>query len=313
MRIAIVGAGGVGGYFGAVLARAGHDVIFVARGETLAALRSRPLLVRDVTGDFEVRVPATDDPRSAGPVDLVVLAVKTYDLDEAALAAKPLVGPDTGVLAVQNGVEHGERVATAFGREAALPGATFVVAHREAPGVIRRTDPAQRVEFAPLAPEGRARAERAAEALRSAGVDARIVDDLPTVLWRKLALVDVTSTLGCLTRAPLGVWLSEPESRDLMRRAAREVETVAVALGLPLAGAADQVMATLERVEPTLEPSMLVDLRNGRPLEIDAIQGAVVRYGRERGVATPVNELTYAALAPLHREALRRRAAAMPG
>lgn len=313
MRVAVVGAGGVGGYFGASLARAGHDVTFVARGETLAALRSRPLVVHDVDGSFTVRVPVTDDPSSVGPVDLVLLAVKAYDLDEAALASRPLVGPSTGVLAVQNGVDHGERAAAVLGREAVLPGATFVVAHREAPGVIRRTDPAQRVEFAPLVPERLPIAERVAEALRSAGIDARIVDDLPATLWRKLALVDVTSTLGCLTRAPLGVWLSEPESRDLMLRAASEVEAVGVAAGLDVGGVARNVIAALERVEPTLEPSMLVDLRAGRPLEIDAIQGAVLRRGRDLGVPTPVNEIAYAVLAPLHREAVRRRAGHTPG
>lgn len=313
MRIAVVGAGGVGGYSGAALARAGHDVTFIARGETLAALASGPLVVRDVDGEFAIRVRATHDPRSIGPVDLVLLAVKAYDLDEAALAARPLVGPETAVLAIQNGIDHGDRVAAILGREVVLAGATFIVAHRDAPGVIRRTDPAQRIEFAPLVPGRRPLAERIAGALCTAGIDARIVDDLPAALWRKLALVDVTSTLGCLTRAPLGVWLSCPESRDLMRRTAREVEAVAVALGLALSGIADTVIATLERVEPTLEPSMLVDVRAGRPLEIDAIQGAVLRLGRDAGVPTPVNEVTYAALAPLHRQALARRPARTPG
>ncbi len=308
MRIAVVGAGGVGGYFGAVLVRAGHDVTFIARGETLAALRVRPLLVRDVSGDLEVAVRATDRPEEVGPVDLVLLAVKAYDLDDAAQAARPMVGPDTAVLAIQNGVDHGERVAAILGPDVTLAGATFVVAHREAPGVVRRTDPAQRIDFAPLSPAGRGRAERVVAALRDAGVDARLVDDLPSTLWRKLALVDVTSTLGCLTRAPLGVWLSAPESRDLMLRTAREVEAVAVAEGLPLRGVAEETLAILERVEPSLEPSMLVDLRNGRPLEIDAIQGAVGRHGRAVGIPTPVNDIVYAALAPLHREALRRRA-----
>lgn len=313
MRIAVVGAGGVGGYFGAVFARAGHDVTFIARGETLAALQTRPLVVRDVGGDFEVAVRATDRPADVGPVDLVLLAVKAYDQDEAARAARPMVGPESAVLAIQNGVDHGERVAAVFGPEVTLAGATFVVAHREAPGVVRRTDPAQRIDFAPVSPQGRARAERVASALHDAGVEARVVEDLPSTLWRKLALVDVTSTLGCLTRAPLGVWLSAPESRELMLRTAREVEAVAVARGLPLGGVAEETVAMLERVQPSLEPSMLVDLRNGRPLEIDAIQGAVGRHGRAVGVATPVNDIVYAALAPLHRQALRRRHAPAVG
>lgn len=312
MRIAVVGVGGVGGYFGAVLVRAGHDVTFIARGETLAALRARPLIVHDVSGDFEAAVRATDRPAGVGPVDLILLAVKAYDLDEAARAARPMVGPESAVLAIQNGVDHGERVAAVLGRDVTLAGVTFVVAHREAAGVVRRTDPAQRIDFAPLSPPGRARAERAAVALRDAGVDARVVDDLPSTLWRKLALVDVTSTLGSLTRAPLGVWLSAPASRALMLRTAREVEAVAVAEGLPLRGVAEETIAVLDGVEPSLEPSMLVDLRNGRPLEIDAIQGAVGRHGRAVGVATPVNDIAYAALAPLHLEALRRRAAAGP-
>ncbi len=307
MRIAIVGAGGVGSYFGATLARAGFDVVFIARGETLAALQARPLLVRDVTGDFEVRVRATDDPATIGRVDLVLLAVKTYDLDEAAARCRPLVGPQTGVLALQNGVDHGNRLAAILGPEAILPGATFIVAHREAPGVVRRTDPSQRIRFAEYAGGRSERTERVAAALRRAGIDAAVDDDLPSLLWRKLAVVDVTSTLGSLTREPLGVWLSTRESRDLMLRAAREVEDVALAKKLPLHGVAAEVMATLERVSPDLKPSMLVDIEQGRPLEIDAIQGAVVRHRREAGVATPVNEFAYAVLRPLHERAMRAR------
>jgi 2-dehydropantoate 2-reductase len=303
MKVAVLGAGGVGGYYGGLLARSGQDVTFIARGEHLAAIREHGLRVESIHGDFEVRpARATDDPAQVGSVDLVLVAVKSYDLVAAAEAAWPLVGPETVVLPLLNGLDAAERLAAVLGDEHVLAGLTHISSSVAAPGVIRQISPVRRITFgeraatlARITP----RAERLRAALAASDAQVVLTPAIDVALWEKFVFIASISGVCCIARQPIGPVLSTPEARQLCANALEEVATVGRARLVDLPP--DVVQATLRLTEgfaPLTKPSMLVDLEAGRRLELEAMNGTVVRYGRETGVLTPVHNVIYAALKP---------------
>ncbi len=300
MKVAILGAGGVGGYYGGLLARSGNDVTFIARGAHLAAIREHGLRVESVHGDFEVRpAQATDDPATVGPVDLVLVTVKSYDLEAAAAAAQPLVGPGTAVLPLLNGLDAAERLAAVLGDDPILAGLTHISASIAAPGVIRQVSPLRRITFGERSGAITPRVERIRDVLEACGIEVVITSAVEVALWEKFVFIASIGGVCALTRLPIGPVLATPETRQLYLDALREVEAVGRARGVALP--ADMIESTLRLTEgfaPPTKPSLLADLEAGRPLELEALSGTVVRYGREAGVPTPVHDRIYTTLKP---------------
>jgi 2-dehydropantoate 2-reductase len=298
MKIAILGAGGVGGYYGGLLARSGQEVTFLARGVHLAAMQSDGLRVESMHGDFAVRpAQATDDPAEVGPVDLVLVTVKSYDLEAAAEAARPLVGPGTAVLPLLNGLDAAERLAALLGEEHVLAGLTHISSSVAAAGVIRQISPVRRITFGERDGGISPRAERIRDALTASGAEVLLTPAIDVALWEKFIFIASISGVCCLARQPTGPVLGTAETRQLYVDALREVEAVGQARGIALPP--DIVERSLQLAAgfaPETKPSLLVDLEAGRRLELEAMSGTVVRYGREAGVETPVHSVIYAAL-----------------
>ena len=312
MRIAVVGAGGVGGVLGGLLARSGQDVAFVARGRTLAALRGRGLRVSLPTGTFEVRPAAAEDPAAIGLADAVLVAVKSWQVREVAPSLRPLVGPGTVVVPLQNGVTAAEELAAALGDGPVVGGMCWVLAWQEEPGAVRSTGVPLRVVVGERAGGAAPRLAPLAAALREAGVDAEVSADVRAALWEKFAFIDPVGSVGAVTRAPVGVVRSLPETRALLEAAVAEVERLARAHGVALP--ADAVARTLARVDalpPDGTASMQRDVLAGRRSELDEQTGAVVALAGAAGVPVPVHRFLLAALLPQERQA--RAAAAAPG
>lgn len=305
MRVAVVGAGGVGGYFGGRLAQGGIDTTFIARGPTLEALRTRGLRVESIKGDFALpRVNATDDPASAGPVDAVLLTVKAWQIPEAAASIKSMLNAQTAVIPLENGMEGPSQIATVLGREHALGGLCGIVSFVVAPGHIRHIGADPFVMFGELDNRRSARVERLREAFERAGVRAEVPQDIHRSMWSKFLFIAPMSGVGAVTRVPIGAWRSMPETRELVTRAIREVLAVAAARGITLDD--DAVQRTLQRYDglpPESTSSLQRDVMEGKPSELDAQLGAVVRMGREIGVVTPVCEMLYDLLLPQERRA----------
>ena len=298
-----MGAGAVGAAFGARLAEAGHRVVFVARGRHLQALQEHGLTLLSRLGDVRLEHPeVVGDPRDAGRADLVLFTVKAQDSQAAAGMIAPIVDADTRILTLQNGVEGVELLRRTFGDERVLGGVAYIEAVIEAPGLIVHKSPFARIVFGPLAgPPGPAEAVRAA--LEGAGVDVDLVDEPMTAIWSKWVLICAFSGLTALTRMPIGAVTARPETREMLRRAMEEIAALARASGGTLP---DDVVETTMRfmtdvAEPTMTSSLAQDLAAGKPLELEALNGAASRLGRELGVPTPVNDLIYAALV-LHKD-----------
>jgi len=295
-----MGAGGTGGYFGGLLARAGEDVTFIARGAHLDALRARGLTVKSrVSGDFTVSARATGDPGEVGPVDLILFCVKSYDTEAAAERIRPLIGPETVVLPVQNGIDGAERIARVIGGEPVLGGVALVSSILEAPGLVVQSAGPGRIIVGELAGGTSARVERVVGTLAHAGIPAQAHPDVRVALWQKFLFICAFSGLTALTRLPIGPILACPETARLYRDAMFEVEAVGRAEGVRLPrDCVDQVHAMTEKLEPWSRGSLYYDLAAGRRLELETLHGAVVSRGREGGVATPVSFAIYAALKP---------------
>ncbi|MEU2063709.1 2-dehydropantoate 2-reductase [Streptomyces sp. NPDC013455] len=298
MKAAVVGAGGLGGYFGSRLVAAGHDVRFVARGAHLEALRKDGLTVRDPDGTVSVTpVDATGDTREAGPCDLVLLAVKTWQLGPAIEALPPLLGPDTAVVTLQNGVEAPEQVAGAVGRAAVLPGVAKVIAQLDGPGRIRHVGGAGSLVVGEWDGTGTERVRRLRAALEDAAVPSPAVTDIWAELWAKFLFVVPFGSLGAAADGGFGELRSRAGTRRLLADAMREVERLAHAAGVALP--ADIVDTTLDFVDrqPAAGTSSLQrDLLAGTPSELDAWTGSVVRLGARHGVPTPIHSLLYEVL-----------------
>ena len=300
MRITVVGAGGVGGFFGGRLAAAGHEVSFVARGEHLEAMRRDGLAVSSVHGDFTVDpVRATADARDlgeAGPADAILLAVKTWQLQAAAGTVKPLVGKETAVITLQNGVDAPQQVAAILGRAAVVPGIAKVLAFIEKPGHIQHMG-AGALAFAEWDNSPSPRVERLRVALEEAGLVAERPRDIWSALWAKFLFVAPLGGLGAVADAPFGPLRERPGLRGLLEQAMTEVRDIARANAVHLPD--DVVAKTLAVVDEQPADgttSLHRDLRSGRPSELDAWTGAIVRLGEQAGVPTPVNGFCYEVL-----------------
>lgn len=302
MRFAILGSGAVGGYFGARLARAGHDVTFLARGAHLRAIRERGLLIWSPLGDFLVRAPATDDPASVGAVDVVVVAVKGYDNAVAFAGLPPLVGPGTVVLTLQNGVASADELATIVGREAVIGGPTYVATAVKAPGLIEQTGTHRRIVFGEVFDPPAAVSPRVSElerVLLAADIEAQAVADARVPLWEKLIYLAPLAGLCAAMRRPTGAVWGDPFARDVFLAAVREVEAVARAEGVPVSDDVEaKVRGYMDALPQTMRPSLFIDLSSGKRLELEALQGAVVARGRRHGVPTPILDALYAVLKP---------------
>ncbi len=301
LRVAVVGAGGVGGYFGGRMAQAGHEVVFLARGAHLQALREQGLRVESILGDFHIfPAQATDDPREVGPVDLVLVATKAWQLPQAAEAMPPLVGPETLVLPLLNGVEAPDILARVLGPEPVLGGLCHISAYKAGPGHIRHVGIQPRITFGERKGGRTPRVERLHRILNACpGMEAVLSEDIRADMWAKLTFIAAFGGVGAVTRAPAGVIRRLPETRRLLEQAVREIVAVAQALGIALSEATvQQTMAFVDRLEPHVMASMQRDILEGRPSELEAQVGVVVRLGRQAGVATPVHEFLYAALLP---------------
>ena len=298
MRIAIIGAGGVGGYFGARLATAGEDVTFIARGAHLEAMRERGLRILSPLGDCTVRpVNAESDSALVGAVDLVIVAVKLWSTEEAMQAAGPLLGPASALVSFQNGVEAVEIASRRCGRERVLGGVAHIAAVIEEPGVIRTTGTLARLAFGELDGRASARTEALLAACTKAGIDAAISPDIERAIWEKFIFIAGLSGMNSLTRMPAGAIRSDPVTRAMLRDVMAEVAAVARARGVAVApDVADAQLRFIDTLAPEMTSSMLGDLTRGRRLEVEWLSGAVVRLGAEAGVPTPLNRAIYAAL-----------------
>jgi 2-dehydropantoate 2-reductase len=299
MRIAVFGAGSVGGYFGGRLALAGEDVVFIARGAHLQAMRTQGLQVESPKGNFAVSsVQATDNPAQVGPVDVVLVAVKAWQVAEAAQALGPMVGPETCVVPLQNGLEAPARLAAVLGMPYVLGGTCVISSTVAAPGFIRHVGLEPSVSFGALDRRPNSRAERLREAFLHADVPAIIPADIQVAIWEKFMAIRF-GPIGAVTRAPAGVLRSVPETRWMVEQACDETLAVARARGIGLAeDSPGKTMAALDTIAPGIIASLQRDIEAGRPSELDALTGALVRLGAEVGVATPLHAFLYHTLLP---------------
>ena len=301
MKFAIMGSGGVGGYFGTRLAEAGEDVTFIARGEHLAAIRRDGLQVTSIKGDVTINpAQASDDPASVGTVDCVILAVKAWQVREAAKAIRPMVGPESFVLPLENGVEAADTLAEVLGPEAVLEGLCGILAWREAPGRIRHAGVDPFVRFSERDNRSSERVMRLKAAFDGAlGVNAEVPDDIQVALWSKFLFICAMSGIGSVTRAPIGVTRRLPETRRLIEQMLEEIDAVARARGVDFPDdAATRAMRFIDALPADSTASMQRDIEAGRPSELESQNGAVVRLGQAAGVATPINAVIYATLLP---------------
>lgn len=305
MRIAIMGAGGVGGYYGGLLAAAGQEVNFIARGAHLEAIRDKGLQIKSVHGDFTVSpAKVTDRPGDIGPVELVIVATKTYHTDEAAQAVKPLIGANTVVISLQNGIDAAERIGSVVGMEHMVGGATWLSAALEAPGRIGQYSQFRRIALGELDGRITPRAQAVASALATTPAVVELVPNIRQVLWTKFVFIAPISALGGLTRVAIGEYRQVSEAREVLAAAMAEVVAVAEANGVSLeADIIGKTLAFIDASAPDIRPSMQRDLEVGRTSELESLIGVVVRLGREHGVSTPVMGLAYALLKPAHLKA----------
>ena len=295
MHIAIYGTGGAGGYFGANLARAGEDVTFIARGEHLRAIRERGLRIETDRGDILIHpARATDDPSQVGPVDAVLVGVKTWQVEDAARAMRPMLGPQTFVVPLQNGVEAAEHLAAVLGPEAVLGGTCGTISRLVGPGHILSIGEANYIKFGELDNRASERALRLKQAFDRAAVKAEIPSDIQVAIWEKFIFVAPYGGVGAVTRAPAGTIRTLPETRRMLEGCMQEIFAVARArsVALPDNGVA-RAMALLDSLAPNATTSLQRDLAAGRPSELEAWNGAVVRLGQQARVETPLNQFIY--------------------
>ena len=299
MDIAVMGAGGVGGYFGGLLARAGHNVTFIARGPHLEAIRSNGLRVESGNdGIFTVPGNATDDPTSAGPQDLVLFTVKMYDNEDAIRAIGPMVGPDTIVLTLQNGIDNGERLVEMYGADRVMIGSAYLEGRISEPGVVTQGGPGA-ASFGERTIGISERGERLYQVFREAGWRVDLLENMTGMLWKKFAYLSGSAGVCAASGCAYGELRTVPETRDAIEAAIAEALAVGEASGAPLEpDSLEWSMNALDNFPATGMASLAKDFAEGRPVELEGLTGVVIRMGREHGVPTPVNDALYAVLKP---------------
>lgn len=302
MKIAILGSGAVGGYYGAKLARAGQDVTFVARGAHLAAIRERGLAIRSPLGDFVAKAAAEEQTDRIGPVDVVLVAVKSYDNPTALPMVTPLLDERTVVLTVQNGVDSAAEVAATAGERRTLGGTTYIATALESPGLIVQTGTHRRIVFGEVFGELPRLSNRVRElqaAMQAADIQAEGVPDGRVPIWEKFVFLAALAGFAGSSRLPIGPLWADEVTRARFMDACREIERVARAEGVPVAAdVVDRIPAYVEGIPGSMRASLLIDLSQGKRIEVEALQGSVVRRGKRAGVPTPIMETLYAVLRP---------------
>jgi len=298
MRIAVIGAGGIGAIYGAALAKAGAEVIFIARGAHLAAMRERGLKIEGDRGETHVSpAQATDDPASIGPVDIALFCVKLWDVESAGASIRPIVGPETAVIPLQNGVDAHDRLIPVLGRKAVMGGTAFVTGSIVAPGVVRQTGAYQRMTFGELDGSISTRGEHLAELCAAAGFEGVFSPDVLVPIWDKFTMLVPLANINALTRLPMGKYRADPDLWALLEASLRETVAVGRAEGVNLpTDAVDKAIALIRSMPDHHMTSMGNDLLRGNRLELPWFAGKVVELGRKHGVPTPVNCFVYAAL-----------------
>ncbi|MEQ9640072.1 MAG: 2-dehydropantoate 2-reductase [Alphaproteobacteria bacterium] len=301
MKIAVMGSGGVGGYFGGRLAAAGEEVHFIARRAHLQAMRENGLQIYSPSGDVLVNpVNATDDPASIGPVDVVLFAPKLYDVESTAALCKPLVGPETAVISLLNGLDSEDRMTPILGVDHVCGGVAQIGSSIEAPGVIRHVSAGfASIQFGELPSGTSPRLERFLAACEAAGFDAFLRDDIRYAIWQKFIFLAPFAGICCLVRSPAGVVRDNPATRDLLREAIQEAASLARAEGHAFPDDhVDNVMKMIDGQTGVQKPSMLFDLEKGNRIEVEALNGLIARMSAAKGLDAPVNRVIAAALAP---------------
>lgn len=295
--ISIMGSGGVGGYFGACLARAGFPVTFIARGAHLDAIRQNGLVVECPDETFAVAAPATEDPGEIGAVDFVFFSVKLWDTEEAARACRPLVGPGTAVVSLQNGIDSEDILQAVLGVEHVMGGVAEISATISAPGRISKVSPFSRIRFGELDNQVTERVQRLARCLSEAAIDHQREPDIHAAIWNKFIFLTGLSAMTALTRMPVGAIRKDAETRALLEQVMHEVVDVARAKGINLSsGAVAERMRMIDTLPEDMRASMAIDLSQGRRLELPWLSGAVVRLGAELGISVQANDFICKAL-----------------
>jgi len=302
MRIAAMAAGAVGGYFGARMAAAGHDVAFIARRAHLDAIRNNGLVIKSVHGDLHLKdVNATDDPGKVGPVDVVLFAVKLWDTEKAAELARPLVGPNTRIITLQNGVDSYERVSPILGADKTVAGTAYIATVIAEPGVISHTSKFAIMRVGRIDGRPDDKLNAFAAAAKAANIDITVMPDMNSERWQKFIFLSSMAGANCVTRLPIGQILADPDTRAFYRRLMEECYAVGKASGAKLPpDYVNDRMTFSDNAPPGMKASMLHDLEAGNRLELDWLTGKVVSLGKQLGVPTPMSEAVYAAI-KLHR------------
>jgi 2-dehydropantoate 2-reductase len=305
MKFAVIGAGAVGGFYGAMLKRYGNEVAFVARGAHRDAMRTNGLQILsapDSVGAINVTCQVESDPAKIGPVDIVILAIKTYSNAETFPALKPLFGPNTSIITLQNGVDSADELAAAFGKDRVIGGATYIAAAIEAPGVIRHTGTHRRIvygEYFDAKAEISPRVAALKTVFEAADIQTEAVTDIQTRVWEKFIYLAPMAAFTAASRLPIGPVWGDEFIREMFLSAVDEVERVARATGIPVAeGQRNRITAYTANVPKTMRSSLLIDLSQGKKIEVEALQGSVVRRGAKAGVPTPIMSSLYAVLKP---------------
>jgi len=298
MRIAVMAAGALGSYFGARLAAAAHDLFFIARGRNLAAMAKKGLRIESPLGNLHLPTPkVTDDPTQVGPVDVVLFAVKLWDTEKAGEQCRPLVGPDTPVITLQNGVDSVERLAPILGADKVVGGSAYIATVMSEPGVVSHTSAFARIVCGRTSGKAGARLQAFVDAAGSAGIDIALSDSVDRERWQKFVFLVGLSGATATMRMPLGPILNDADTRAFFHRLMKEVVAVGRANAIPLpADFADDRMRFADSCTPTFKASMLHDLEQGNRLELDWLAGKVIEMGRALAVPTPANEAVYAIL-----------------
>lgn len=301
MKIAVMGSGGVGGYYGCLLARQGHDVTFIARGSHLKAIQENGLQVKSIHGDFHILpAKATDNPTEIGPVDLVLFCTKTYATDEAAEQIKPIVGTNSTVMSLQNGIDAVEQIGAVIGMQHMIGATTWISSSIEASGKIKQVSQFRRVVLGEMDGQVTSRVQLIYETLRETGITVELSENILQNLWTKYVFIAAISSLGTLTRLPIGEYRAVSETRVMMISLMEEIVSVALAQKVNLDK--DIIRKSLDFIDnaaPQIKASMQLDVDAGRRSELESMVGVIVRKGRELGIPTPTAGMVYAVLLPL--------------